>query len=73
MVDFTTIQTNEIPQDIRELQKSNINLKDSNKNLRKTIYFIIGGALIISLFILIQNKKKYVESLNYIPNKEKDR
>ena len=58
MIDYTTVRTYDAPLDIKELQESNSELANKNKNLKRAIIIISGVLILISGFYLYNKLKR---------------
>lgn len=64
MIDFTYIQTAPIPPNIASLQRSNVNLQETNKLFRNIfIVLAVGSAIIIGYKIYKKEKEENERSL----------
>lgn len=64
MIDFTYIQTAPIPPSIASLQRSNVNLQETNKLFRNIfIVLAVGSAIFIGFNIYKKKKEENERSL----------
>jgi len=61
MVDFTKVQTFDIPPDIKILKKTNASLAGENRRLKNILYVGIGTTFFLVYILFIKNKSIYVQ------------
>ena len=61
MIDFTTLQTFDIPKEAKELQARNNTVSYQNKKLRTALWIVGGMAVIVFIAYAVQ-KSNYLET-----------